>query len=48
MKENVGTGQDGAAQYYGAMAADTTIPRIECRHVPKRSTVSFGSSGLFG
>lgn len=48
MMKEVPTGHSTEGQYYGTMAVDTTIPRIECRPVSTRKTQFFGSSGMFG
>lgn len=47
MQETRNTGSDGIGNYYGSMAADTTIARLEARPVSNRKTTFFGSSGKF-
>jgi hypothetical protein len=48
MQENRSAGSGGfGEQYYGAMAADTTISRLEARPVSNKRTTFFGSSGKF-
>jgi hypothetical protein len=47
MQETKNTGADGIGNYYGSMAADTTIARIEARPVTTARTTFFGSSGKF-
>lgn len=41
--ENKAVGQDGAAQYYGAMAVDSTIQRIDARPVSTRKSIFMGA-----
>lgn len=37
-------GSDHNAQYYGAMAVDTTIPRLDCYPVSTRKSIFMGAS----
>ncbi len=46
MKQNVGVGSDGMGQYYGAMAVDTTIQRLDALPVSKKKSVFMGSVGF--
>jgi hypothetical protein len=46
MKENNMTGTDGMGQYYGTMAADTTIQRIDARPVSSRKSIFMGSGSF--
>jgi len=43
MKESIVTGGDHAGQYYGSMAADTTVQRLDARPVTSRKSVFMGS-----
>lgn len=45
MKEDVITSSDGKSSYYGQMAADTTIPRLDARPVISQKSV-FMSAGF--
>lgn len=47
MQESRQTGGDGLGQYYGSMAVDTTVPRLEATPVSTKRTTFFGSSGKF-
>lgn len=48
MKEAEPSGRDAVGnQYYGTMAVDTTVDRIICEPVSKKTTTFFGSSGKF-
>lgn len=38
------TGGDGMGQYYGQMAADTTVPRLEAKPVSTRKSIFMGSN----
>ena len=42
MKQNVTTGGDYAGQYYGSMAADTIVQRLDARPVTSRRSVFMG------
>lgn len=44
MKENVYTGSEGPAQFYGSMAADTTVQRLDAVPVSSRRSVFMGST----
>lgn len=41
--KNTETGSDGMAQYYGSMAADTTIARLDCIKAPEKTTLFLGN-----
>jgi hypothetical protein len=43
MKENVTVGGDHAGTYYGSMAADTTIQRLDARPVAEKTSVFMGA-----
>ena len=44
--QQVATGEDNRGQYYGSMAVDTTIPRLEARPVSSRRSVFMGSNNF--
>lgn len=46
MKENVTTGQSGEGTYYGKMAADTTVQRLDARPVNQKKSVFMGAEGF--
>ena len=46
MKQNVGTGGDHAGQYYGSMAADSTIQRLDARPASVRKSVFMGANSF--
>ncbi len=46
MKENVTTSSDGMGTYYGGMAYDTTIARLDCHPVSDRKSVFMGKSSF--
>lgn len=46
MKENVTTGSDGMGSYFGSMAYDTTIARLDCHPVSDRKSVFMGKSSF--
>jgi len=46
MKQNVGVGADGMGQYYGAMAADSTIQRLDARPATTRKSVFMGANSF--
>lgn len=46
MKQNHTTGSDGMGQYYGAMAVDTTVQRLDAIPVSSRKSVFMGSGGF--
>jgi len=43
MSETVSTGSDGVGQYYGAMAVDTTIQRLDALPVSSTKSVFMGA-----
>ena len=43
MQQNVSTGSDGMGQYYGTMAVDTTIARLDARPVSSNKSFFMGS-----
>lgn len=43
MQQNVSTGADGMGQYYGAMAVDTTIQRLDAVPVSTRKSIFMGA-----
>lgn len=43
MRENITTGADGFGQYYGTMAADTTIQRLDAIPVSPKKSIFMGS-----
>lgn len=46
MQQTVTTGADQMGQYYGAMAVDTTIQRLDAIPVNSRKSVFLGASGF--
>lgn len=46
MKENITRGGDEAGQYYGSLAADTTIQRIDAVPVTKRRSIFMGATSF--
>jgi len=46
MQQNVTVGGDYAGQYYGQMAADTTIQRLDARPVSQKRSVFMNASGF--
>lgn len=46
MDESVTTGADGRGQYYGAMAVDTTVQRLDAHPVSSRKSVFMGAAGF--
>lgn len=46
MKESVITGSDHRGQYFGSLAADTTIQRLDCHPVSQRRSLFMGASGF--
>lgn len=46
MQQNQGIGSDGMGQYYGAMAVDTSIQRLDALPVSTRKSVFMGASGF--
>lgn len=44
--ESKTTDSDSLGQYYGQMAVDTTIPRLDCRPVSTQRSVFFSQSGF--
>jgi hypothetical protein len=47
MKQNVGVGSDGQGnQYYGAMAADSTIQRLDARPISSKKSIFMGGNNF--
>ena len=46
MKQNVTSGSDGHGQYFGVLAADTTIQRIDARPISSRRSIFMGASSF--
>lgn len=46
MDEKRTTGADGAGEYYGSMAVDTTIQRLDARPVSSRKSIFMGKEGF--
>lgn len=46
MRENVTIGSDGMGQYYGSMAVDTTIPRLEAKPVTRNRSIFMGGTAF--
>ena len=46
MQQNVATGTDGMGQYYGSMAVDTTVQRLDAIPVNTRKSIFMGASGF--
>jgi hypothetical protein len=46
MKENVTAGADGMGVYYGQMAADTTVQRLDAIPVSNRKSIYMGAVGF--
>lgn len=46
MQENRASGSDGMGQYYGTMAADTTIQRLDAHPVNQQTSVFMGESAF--
>ena len=46
MKENVVTGSDGRGTFYGQMAADTTVARLDAHPVSQKKSIFMGTSGF--
>lgn len=46
MQENRAIGSDGAGQYYGSMAADTTVQRLDAIPVSTRKSVFMGANSF--
>ena len=44
MQQNVNTGADGMGQYYGAMAVDNTIQRLDAIPVSDRKSIFMGAN----
>lgn len=44
MQQSVSTGTDGMGQYYGAMAVDKTIQRLDARPVSTRKSIFMGGN----
>lgn len=46
MKQHIGTGGDGMGQYYGAMAVDNTVQRLDAIPVSSRKSVFMGANSF--
>lgn len=46
MKQNTNAGSDGMGQYYGAMAVDTTVQRLDAIPVSSRKSVFMGANNF--
>ncbi len=46
MQPNVGTGSDHAGQYYGTMAVDTTVARLDAVPVSSKRSVFMGATNF--
>lgn len=46
MQENKTVSADGMGTYYGQMAVDTTIQRLDCHPVSQRKSIFMGSTGF--
>jgi hypothetical protein len=46
MQQNVSTGGDGMGQYYGAMAVDTTVQRLDATPVSTRKSIFMGAQAF--
>lgn len=46
MQQNVNTGADGMGQYYGAMAVDSTIQRLDAEPVSSRKSIFMGANSF--
>ena len=46
MQQNVSNGADGYGQYYGSMAVDKTVQRLNAEPVSDRKSVFMGASGF--
>lgn len=46
MQENRIVGSDGAGQYYGSLAADTTVQRLDAHPVSDRKTIFMGANSF--
>ncbi len=46
MQDSKVTGADGMGQYYGAMAADKTVQRLDARPVSTRKSIFMGASSF--
>jgi hypothetical protein len=46
MQQHVSTGADGMGQYYGGMAVDTTVPRLDALPVNERKSIFMGASSF--
>ncbi len=46
MDQTVSTGADGAGQYFGAMAVDTTIQRLDAMPVSSRKSIFMGAKNF--
>jgi len=46
MQQHTGTGSDGMGQYYGAMAVDKTIQRLDALPVSKKKSIFMGANSF--
>jgi hypothetical protein len=46
MQPHVGTGSDHAGQYYGSMAVDSTVPRLDAIPVSTKKSVFMGANNF--
>jgi len=46
MQQNVSTGADGMGQYYGSMAVDTTVQRLDAIPVSTRKSIFMGAKSF--
>jgi hypothetical protein len=46
MDENKTVGSDGRATYYGSMAVDTTIPRLDAHPVINQKSIFMGAKNF--
>lgn len=46
MRENIQTGSDGMGQYYGTMAVDTTVQRLDALPVNTRKSIFMGKDAV--
>lgn len=46
MQQNTITSSDGFGQYYGSLAADTTVQRLDARPVTKQRSIFMGSNNF--
>lgn len=46
MQQNIGTGSDGMGQYYGALAVDTTVQRLDAVPESTRKSIFMGTNSF--